>query len=66
MAELIDGRVFLVEHKMEKFLNDPLEREKDLVGRHWASRSAGKCRFVMVTQDRSGPSLANQITAALA
>jgi type III restriction enzyme len=65
VAELNDGRVFVVEHKMEKFLNDQLEREKDLVGRHWASRSGGRCRFVMVTQANGWPRLARQIAAAL-
>ena len=65
VAELNDGRVFVVEHKMEKFRNDPLELEKDLVGKHWASRSAGRCRFVMVTQSPNRPSLAKQIAAAL-
>ena len=66
VAELDDGRVFVVEHKGAHLLNDPGEQEKDLVGRHWALRSAGKCRFVMVTQTPGGLSLARQIAAALA
>lgn len=65
VAEMDDGRLFVVEHKMEKFRSDPLELEKDLVGRHWASRSNGQCRFVMVTQTKNGPSLPKQISVAL-
>ena len=65
VAELEGERVFVVEHKGTHLANDPGEREKDLVGRHWASRSAGQCRFVMVTQSSNRPSLARQIAAAL-
>ena len=66
VAELDDGHVFVVEHKGAHLVNDPGEQEKDLVGRHWASRSGNKCRFAMVTQAKAGPSLAKQIAAALA
>lgn len=65
VTELTDGRVFVVEHKMEKFRNDPLELEKDSVGLHWARRSDGQCRFVMVTEAKGWPPLARQIAAAL-
>ncbi len=65
VAELDDGRLFVVEHKMAKFRSDPLEQQKDVVGRHWASRSNGKCRFVMVTKGQTGPTLETQIKAAL-
>lgn len=66
VAELNDGRVFVVEHKGAHLAADTGEREKDLVGRHWAARSGGRCRFVMVTKTNSGLSLAAQIEAALA
>lgn len=66
IAELDGGGVFVIEHKGAHLLHDPGEQEKDLVGRHWALRSAGKCRFVMVTQTPGGLSLARQIAAALA
>ena len=65
VAELDGGRVFVIEHKGAHLLHDPGEQEKDLVGRHWAARSAGTCRFAMVTQAKGGPSLARQIAAAL-
>lgn len=65
VAELDDGRVFVVEHKGAHLASDAGEQEKDVVGRHWASRSAGRCRFVMVTQTKGGPSLAKQIATAL-
>lgn len=65
VAELNDGRLFVVEHKGAHLASDAGEQEKDLVGRHWASRSNGACRFVMVTQTKTGPSLARKIAAAL-
>lgn len=65
VAELDNGNVFVVEHKGAHLASDPGEQEKDLVGRHWASRSGGKCQFIMATQAKGGPSLAKQISIAL-
>ena len=65
VAQLDDGRIFVVEHKGAHLVNEPSERQKDVVGRHWAKRSGGQCRFVMVTQMKEGPSLATKIAAAL-
>ena len=63
VAELTDGRVFVVEHKGAHLLKDAAE--KDLVGRHWARQSGGRCLFAMVTKSAGGPSLRRQIEDAL-
>lgn len=65
VAELHDGRVFVVEHKGAHLADEAGEREKDLIGRHWAKRSGSLCRFVMATQTKAGPPLRRQIEAAL-
>ena len=65
VAELDDGRIFVVEHKGAHLANDPWERQKEVVGRHWAKRSGGACLFVMVTQTQDGSSLAKKITDAI-
>lgn len=65
VAELDDGRIFVVEHKGAHLANDPWERQKEVVGRHWAKRSGGACLFVMVTKAQEGPSLAKKIAGAI-
>lgn len=63
VAELNDGSVFVVEHKGAHLLADAAE--KDLVGRHWARQSGWRCRFVMATSTKGGPTLRRQIEDAL-
>jgi hypothetical protein len=42
------------------------EIEKEQVGRLWAERSGGRCRFAFVFKPEAGSSLAQQLDAALA
>lgn len=65
VAELTGGRVFVVEHKGAHLADEAGEREKRLIGLHWAARSGGRCSFAMVTKGNAGQSLAQQIDAAL-
>ena len=49
VARLKDGRLFVVEYKgADRFSNDD-SREKRDIGSVWASASAGRCLFAMVT-----------------
>ncbi len=48
ICQLTDGRVLVVEYKGQHLFTDA--EEKRAVGEVWASRSGGKCRFVMPTQ----------------
>lgn len=50
LCQLVDGRVLAVEYK-GKYLYDAVDaEEKRAVGTVWASRSAGRCVFVMPTE----------------
>jgi type III restriction enzyme len=66
VAELIDGRMLVVEYKgADRYSNDD-SREKRAIGEVWASLSGGRCRFVMVTDPSlAGRALADQIRATL-
>ena len=46
IAELLDGRIFVIEYKGAHLRHDPKEIEKDQVGRLWAERGKGKCLFL--------------------
>lgn len=51
LCQLIDGRVLVVEYK-GKHLYDAVDaEEKRAVGAVWASRSKGRCLFVMPTEE---------------
>jgi type III restriction enzyme len=66
VAELTDGRLFVVEYKgADRYSNDD-SREKRDIGSVWAAASNGRCHFVMVTAPASagGHSLQNQLRAA--
>ena len=62
VAELVDGRVALLEFKGAHLLNDPYEIEKRQVGEVWARASGGRAVFGWLTID----GLAQQLEAALA
>ena len=49
VCQLVDGRVLVVEYKGSHLLADAAE--KAAVGAVWASRSEGKCLFVMPTDE---------------
>lgn len=61
VAELHDGRVLVVEYKGAHLLHDPDTREKDQIGRQWASSSGGKCLFLLAVADDHGRDVATQI-----
>lgn len=65
VAELMDGRVLVVEYKGADRLNADTA-EKNTIGLHWAARSGGRCQFVTVTKAAGRPSILQQLTAALA
>jgi type III restriction enzyme len=65
VCELTDGRLFVAEYKGEHLRGVPKEIEKGEVGRLWAERSGGRCRFAMLFKQEAGLSLAQQIDAAL-
>src|SRR5262249_24760701 len=48
LCQLTDGRILVVEYKGKHLYADA--EEKRAVGEVWASRSGGKCRFVMPTE----------------
>lgn len=66
VAELVDGRVALLEYKGAHLLNDPYEIEKSQVGALWAQASAGKAVFGWLTRQQDGKSLAQQLDTVLA
>lgn len=50
VAKLTDGRILVVEYKGEHLVTGEDAEEKELIGRLWASRSDGKCLFLMATK----------------
>jgi type III restriction enzyme len=62
VAELIDGRIFVVEYKGAHLVTGDDAREKQDIGRVWAAVSRGRCLFSMVTlPSAAGRSLADQL-----
>ena len=49
VAELMDGRLLVVEYKGAHLHSGADAREKRDIGRVWAAASGGRCVFVMVT-----------------
>jgi len=47
VAELVDGRILVIEYKGEHLWTNDDSKEKRAVGELWAERSGGKCIFVM-------------------
>jgi type III restriction enzyme len=66
VAELVDGRVALLEYKGAHLLNDPYEIEKSQVGALWGRTSGGRAVFGWLTKQRDGRTLAQQLDAVLA
>jgi type III restriction enzyme len=65
VCELMDGRIFTVEYKGEHLRTAPSEIEKDQVGRLWASKSGGKCLFLMAFENEQGRDVRGQLDAAI-
>ncbi len=66
VAELVDGRVAVVEYKGAHLLNDPYEIEKRQVGELWARKSDKRCLFGQIAKERAGRGMSAQLDALLA
>jgi type III restriction enzyme len=65
VAELLDGRVLVLEYKGESYATNDDSREKRAVGQAWARASAGKGVFVMVERLLQGQGMKAQMLSAL-
>lgn len=65
VAELVDGRVALLEFKGAHLVNDPYEMEKSQVGQLWAQASGGRAVFGWLTMAQQGRDVAQQLDAVL-
>jgi type III restriction enzyme len=66
VAELADGGLFVVEYKGADRLSNDDTREKDNIGRRWAERSGGRCRFLTASKRPGAAALREQLLSALA
>ena len=66
VAELVDGRVAVLEYKGAHLLNNPYEIEKRQVGTLWAQGSQGRAIFGWLAMQRDGLGLAQQLEQCLA
>ena len=66
VCELTDGRLLVVEYKGAHIREMPKELEKAQVGRLWAERSRGLCRFAFVFKQEAGLNPTQQLDAAMA
>jgi type III restriction enzyme len=67
VAELVDGRVLVVEYKGEPYKTNDDSREKKQVGAQWEKASGGRCLFLFaVAEDEDGRSVFRQIDDKLA
>ena len=65
VAELDDGRLFVVEYKGDAYATNDDSREKNAVGQAWARGSAGKGVFLMVEHLVNGQDMMAQLRHAL-
>ncbi|MBN8726521.1 MAG: DEAD/DEAH box helicase family protein [Xanthomonadales bacterium] len=66
VAELDDGRLFVVEYKGGDRISNDDSREKDHIGRVWAGASNGRCVFLMATDAKTaGKPVAVQLREAI-
>jgi type III restriction enzyme len=66
VAEVLDGRIAVVEYKGAHLLNDPYEIEKRQVGELWARKSNKRCLFGQIAKERDGVGMSGQLDALLA
>ncbi len=66
VCELMDGRLFVVEYKGAQIRGMAKEIEKAQVGKVWAERSGGRCRFAFIYLQEGARNMARQLDAALA
>lgn len=65
VAELVDGRVAVVEYKGAHLPNDPYEIEKRQIGELWARKSQGRRLFGQIAKERDGVGMSGQLDALL-
>jgi type III restriction enzyme len=66
VAELDDGRLLVVEYKGGDRISNDDSREKDTIGRVWATASSGHCVFLMATDAKTaGKPLSVQLREAI-
>jgi type III restriction enzyme len=66
VAELVDGRVLVVEYKGKPYETNDDSREKDQVGHQWEQSSNGRCLFLFaVKKDSDGRDVFQQIKRKL-
>lgn len=66
VAELEDGRLFVIEYKGEIYKTTDDSRIKNAVGQRWARESGGRCLFLMAVEtDNEGRNVDQQIDAAI-
>jgi type III restriction enzyme len=65
VAELNDGRLFVVEYKGEAYATNDDSREKRAVGHAWAKASQGKAAFVMAELEVGGLDVSAQMERAI-
>lgn len=66
VAELEDGRLFVIEYKGEPYKTNDDSREKKAVGNIWAEKSGGKCLFLMAEEsDQKGRNAYQQLDAVI-
>lgn len=62
VAELVDGRILVVEYKGEPYKTNDDSREKQQVGSQWEHSSKGRCLFLFaVDRDQDGRDVFKQI-----
>lgn len=67
VAELVDGRLLVVEYKGEPYKTNDDSREKQQVGHQWEKSSGGRCLFLFaVARDEHGRDVYKQLADALA
>ena len=66
-AKLKNGLICVIEYKGTHLASNDDTKEKDMLGRLWADKSGGRCRFLMATvKDEQGRDLAAQVREILA
>lgn len=66
VAELEDGRLFVIEYKGAVYRTNDDSKVKNAVGQRWASESSGNCLFLMAVElDDEGRNVYQQIEAVL-
>jgi type III restriction enzyme len=66
VAELIDGRLLVVEYKGDAYATNDDSREKNAVGRAWAGASSGTAMFTFIEKKVGGLDMTQQLNSVIA